>query len=103
MVSKAITYRSRDYHIVILEQPNGTAFVEVYCRRMYKHGIYKWRIAHKRMNDSFHEYFRPAHCLIDSAQDIIDYQDCLYKLRYSVSARRWFRQATKPYTDKYFK
>jgi len=101
-MSKSHIYNSRTYHIRIEEFENGTTFAEVRCKRIYKHGAFKWRKNHKKYSTDKNKPFEFSHCLIDYAKDYGDYLDCLDKLSHSKCARRWFTKITKRYVDKFF-
>ena len=102
-MSKLNTYNSRTYHIWVEEFDNGTAFAEIQCKRIYKHGAFRWLKKHKKKyNPEKHKTFAFSHCLIDYARDYGDYFDCLDKLSHSKCARRWFTKIMKRYVDEYF-
>jgi len=101
-MGKSYLYHSRLYHIKIDELDNGTAYAEVQCQRIYKHGAYNWKRTHRKFIGQGINPFVSSHCLIDSTKDYIDYYDCLYRLKHSKCARRWFITILKPYVEKFF-
>ena len=98
---KRNVYSSRKYRIEIEEFDDDTAWVQIWSKHLYKHGIYSYRKTHRWRNWKMSWWFGYSHFLIDYAQDYGEYWDCLDRLQFSRCARRWFRNVIKPYLIKH--